>query len=95
MHSVFINCAQTVFERGQKAVGTRAQFPHQVSTFFNNLRVLHTLIQFFVDVMRADHTWLSTRNFWTLPLEIGWLYPVSTQPTITTTIYINRRGAAQ
>jgi hypothetical protein len=95
MRSVLINCAQTVFNTPQKSVGTGAQFIHSVSTFFTKRRVVHKTVELYMGFVRAVHTYLYTRKNRFFDLLIAWFYPLSTPPTITTTIYINRRGAAK
>lgn len=59
------------------------------------LKVIHPFAELYPDVTRVKRTGLSTATSTLSTDQISELCSVSTEPTITTTIYINRRGAAQ
>jgi hypothetical protein len=59
------------------------------------LKVIQPLSMLSPEDTRGLPTVFSTAQSDDLPDENSCLYPQSTEPTITTTIYINRRGTAQ
>ncbi len=95
MPSLWIDSAKAVRSTWQNYVGS---YPHLPHSFVGNLfptRFLPTSTDFYPKTLRAKYTHLSTVKNRKITDIKSWLYSLSTPPTITTTIYINRRGAAQ
>lgn len=88
-------CAQTVFRYGYKAVGVCTQFPQSLYNFFTNYLVVHKNDNVSPALVRPHTTGFYTGKFRDLYLLFTGLYPLSTLPITTTTIYIIRRGTAQ
>lgn len=91
----WITCVKTVFTDGYKAVGSYAQFPHSLYTFFTAQRLIPMFDRSARGVVRARRTDLYTALATHLTPIKRLLLTVSTVPITTTTIYIIRRGATQ
>ena len=95
MPSLWIDGAKAVRSDRQNYVGSFPHLPHRfVGKFFDN-QLLPTSKLLSPKTLRAKYTQLSTAKIAKTTDEISQFYPLSTPPTITTTIYINRRGAVQ
>lgn len=94
---------RSLWKDGVKAVRSARQnyvgsFPHLPHRFVGNIfstRLIPTVARLYPKTLRAKYTHLSTAKNQKITDGTGVFYPLSTPPTITTTIYINRRGAAQ
>lgn len=95
MPSLWTACAQTVRSTWLNYVGSFPQLPHRLVGNISSTRLIPTAVRVYHKTLRAKYTQLSTAKILKITDDTGEFYPLSTPPTITTTIYINRRGAAQ
>ena len=94
MFSLGKTCVKNVHSGLYKCVGSIPQLPHQVVGNQVARSFVHKIRKFYPGLLPTQLTHLSTRKIAKITDKRRWLYPLSTLPTITTTIYINRRGTA-
>lgn len=95
MPSLWTACVKTVRSARHNYVGSFPQLPHRLVGNVSPDRLIPTIDELYPETLQVQYTPLSTvKNSKTTDRKYRF-YPLSTPPTITTTIYINRRGAAQ
>ena len=87
--------AQPVHQAMGNYGGIYPQFPHRQVDNNKSGKVLPTPVQVIPHFIPSLITALSTAKNRNLTDKSAQLSPISTPPIITTTTYINRRGAAQ